>query len=196
VEVVEALLKWLKAKPTRLLEFVRPENLENLLGDKYKKLATDKDRAAMALPKIAQLWPLWMSGIPLCKIEAAFLGKLTGLGQCRHARHFATRIAGDLAFFAGLPARLLTARAKAANVTPTTPTVLATLGSAVREGCDGPDTLAVRINNRRSISRVAARRQYDDLKPYITPGSATEDLDGVRERIREALILYQFATAS
>jgi superfamily II DNA/RNA helicase len=189
VEVVEALLKWLKAKPTRLLEFVRPENLDNLLGDKYKKLATDKERAAMALPTIAQLWPLWMSGVPLCQIETAFLGKASGLGKCRHARHFATRIAGDLAFLAGLPARLLTARAKAAGVTPTTPTVLATLGSAVREGCDGPESLAVRLNSGRSISRVAARRQYDDLKPYIMSGSATEDLDAVRERIREALVL-------
>ena len=51
-QVVAALLAWLGEKPSLLMDLVRPENLEGLFGDKYKKLPTDADRAAVALPAV------------------------------------------------------------------------------------------------------------------------------------------------
>src|SRR3546814_20895173 len=74
------------------------------------------------------LLPLWMSGVPLRELEAAFLPSGKKLGRCEYARHFVSRIVPDLAFIAGLPTRLLTARAKAAEEPLVISTVLATLG--------------------------------------------------------------------
>ena len=82
-----------------------------------------------------------------------------------------TRVAPDLAFVAGLPARLLLARhAAAATGDPAAvPTILATLGSIVREGCDSPESLAMRLEARSQVSRVAARRLFDRAVPHLTP---------------------------
>src|SRR3546814_6682249 len=85
------------------MDLVRPESLQGLFGDKYKKLPTDADRAAVALPAVALLLPLWMSGVPLREIEAAFLPSGKKPGRCEYARTFVSRIVQDLAFIAGLP---------------------------------------------------------------------------------------------
>jgi hypothetical protein len=195
IEVVGAILKWLEGKPIVLLELVRPESLEGLLGDKYKRLPNDEKRAPLALAAVNQLLPLWMAGVPLCEIEAAYLGRKENLGRCEHARQFVSRVVPDLAFLAGLPARLLTARAKSARgeMSPLH-TVLTTLGSTVREGCESPEALATRVNCGRTISRVASRQEYDRIKRYVQAGSPTEDFEDTRQRMRSAEIAATFAS--
>lgn len=115
VEVVIALLDWLDEHPSQLLSLIRPESLEELFGRPYKKLADDVARANYALFWLRKLWPIWISGVPLCELEKAFLGRNTNLKQCKNARHFALRVVPDLAFIAGLPGRLLAARLRAAE---------------------------------------------------------------------------------
>jgi hypothetical protein len=154
-----ALLAWMRQAPRRLIELVRPESLEGLFGDAYKKRATDDERALQALNLIGKILPIWMSGAPLRSIEAVVEDKTTNLGYCVTARHFATRLAPDLAFVAGLPARLSLARlaATAPENEPEIPAVLAKLGSVIREGCDSPEALAARLEAGRTVSRVTAR---------------------------------------
>ena len=170
-QLIAALLGWIEQMPARLLELVRPESLEGLFGEAYKKLPTDEARALQALEMIRRILPVWMSGAPVRDIELAIQGKATGFGYCETARHFVTRVAPDLAFVAGLPARLLLARHAA--TTPDdpaeVPTILATLGSIVREGCDSPESLAVRLEAGRQVSRVAARRLFDEAAPISSP---------------------------
>jgi hypothetical protein len=98
VEVVAALLAWLSTNPIMLMDLVRPNSLEELFGDKYKKLRDDNERAQHALPVIAKLWPLWMSGVPLCRLEEEFLERRDQLGHCENARRFVSRMVPDLAF--------------------------------------------------------------------------------------------------
>src|SRR3546814_1953014 len=160
------------------MDLVRPESLQGLFGDKYKKLPTDVDRASFALPAVALLLPLWMSGGPLRELEAAFLPSGKKLGRCEYARHFVSRIVPDLAFIAGLPTRLLTARANAAEEPLVISTVLATLGGIVREGCNSPEATATRLNLGRKFSRVAARQHHDSILHLPEPGSLMEDLAG------------------
>lgn len=192
-DVMAALLGWLAAKPIVLMDMVRPESLEGLFGEKYKKLPSDEQRAGQALSAIKKLLPLWLAGAPLCEIEAAHLEKADGLGKCEYARHFAARVVPDLAFLAGLPAQLLTARAKRnGDTTQPLRTVLATLGGTIREGCDSPEALATRLNNGRTISRVAARNMYDKIKAYIPPGTPHEDFEITRQRIRGAEAVLGF----
>lgn len=194
-DVIATLLGWLTIKPIILMDMVRPESLEGLFGEKYKELSSDEQRAAQALPAIKNLLPFWMAGVPLCQIEAAHLGKTDGLGKCEFARHFASRIVPDLAFLAGLPAQLLTARAKSiGDTSQPLRTVLATLAGTIREGCDSPEALATRINNGRTISRVAARKIYDKIKPHIPPGTPHEDFEITRQRMRGAEAVLSFTS--
>jgi hypothetical protein len=188
-QVIAALLGWIEQRPERLLELVRPESLEGLFGEAYKKLPTDEARALQAIEMIRLILPVWMSGAPVREIESAIQGKDTGLGYCETARHFVTRVAPDLAFVAGLPARLLLARhaARTPEDAAEIPTVLVTLGSIVREGCDSPESLAVRLEAGRQISRVAARRLCDRSAPYLIPGTPTEAFETMQARVRNAM---------
>jgi superfamily II DNA/RNA helicase len=186
LEVVVALLDWLDAHPSQLLSLVRPESLEEMFGRLYKSLANDEARGEHALFWLRKLWPIWMSGVPLCELEKAFLGRSTNLKQCRNARQFAARLVPDLAFLAGLPGRLLATRLRAAGDETPVPTVLATLSGVVREGCDGADSLAVRLHATRAVSRVAARKHYETIRQHIQPGDRNESFDDTIKRIRQA----------
>ena len=191
-QVVTALLDWLDQYPSQLLSLVRPESLEEVFGTPYKALADDAARGKHALVWLRKLWPIWMSGAPLCEVEKAFLGRTTNLKQCKNARQFALRLVPDLAFLAGLPGRLLMARLRAASDETPVSTVLATLSGVVREGCDGPDSLAVRLNLTRSVSRVAARKHYDAIRQHIQLGNPNESFEETLERIRNADIAASF----
>jgi hypothetical protein len=195
-EAVAVLLDWLEREPIVLMDLVRPESLEGLFGEAYKKLPNDVERAKQALSAISILLPLWMSGAPLCKLEAEFLSSANGLGRCEHARQFVSRVVPDLAFLAGLPARLLTARAKQSGYPVPQRTVLATLGSAVREGCNSPEALATRINCGRSVSRVKSRMTFDAIIGLAPPGNPTEDFEITRYRMRAADAVSGFFSSS
>ncbi|OAI30629.1 helicase, partial [Methylosinus sp. R-45379] len=193
-QATTALLAWVRQVPFRLMELVRPESLEGLFGDAYKKLASDHERAIEALDLIDKILPIWMSGVPLCDIEAVAEGKTAKLDYCVTARHFVTRVAPDLAFVAGLPARLLLARfaATAPDDEPEIPAVLATLGSMVREGCDSPEALAVRLDVGRTVSRVAARLKFEKARPYLAPLPPNEPFEATLERVRNAMAITAF----
>ena len=192
IEVISALLDWLDTHPSQLLSLARPESLEEMFGTPYKNLTDDEARGKHALSWLRKLLPIWMSGVPLCELEKAFLERSTNLKQCKNARHFASRLVPDLAFLAGLPVRLLAARLRAADDQTPVPSVLATLSSVVREGCDSPDSLAVRLHLTRSVSRVAARKHYDAIRQHIQPGNRNESFDDTLERIRHADVVASF----
>lgn len=191
-EVVTALLDWLDTQPGLLLGMVRPESLEEMFGTPYKKLADDQARGKHALFWLRKLWPIWMSGVPLCELEKEFLGRATNLKQCKNARHFASRLVPELVFLAGLPGRLLAARLRAAGDETPLPTVLATLSGVVREGCDGAESLAVRLHLTRAVSRVAARKHYEAIRQHIQPGHPRESFEDTIERIRHADVIASF----
>lgn len=106
--------------------------------------------------------------------------------------HFVSRIVPDLAVLVGLPGLLLAARRKAAGDKTPAPAVLAALGGIVREGCDSPETSAMRINCGREVSRVAARALYEKVTHHVRAGSETETFERTRERIRQAQLISAF----
>ncbi|MDR0809383.1 MAG: hypothetical protein LBE86_09730 [Gemmobacter sp.] len=112
--------------------------------------------------------------------------------QCKNARHFVSRLVPDLAFLAGLPGRLLAARLRAIEDDTPVPSILATLSSVIREGCDGPDSLAVRLHLTRSVSRVSARNHYDTIRHHIQPDNPNESFEDTLERIRQADVIASF----
>lgn len=185
---IKTLMDWLKTNPAKLLELVRPENVEGLFTGDYKKLQTDQERGAFAMPVIADMLQKWMAGLPLNVIETSHPKE--DAVKCEYSRHFVLRIVPDLAFVAGLPARLLAAQN--GDEDATFPITLATLGSCVREGCDSPENLAARLGSGRSVSRVAARAHYEELLPYFQAGQIDEIFEQTMIRYRKASTLVLF----
>lgn len=124
---------------------------------------------------------------PLKEIEACHPKE--DRAKCKDARHFVLRIVPDLAFVAGLPARLLAAHDEEEKAIPL---VVATLGSCVREGCESPENLASRLAIGRSVSRVAARKKYEELLPHFEDGEPNEPFENAMDRCRKASALSLF----
>ncbi|MFA6122180.1 helicase-related protein [Sphingomonas sp.] len=188
---VDALVAWLNEKPAKLLELVRPENVQGLFGGAYEKLATDDQRGRYALPVIEPMLKRWMAGEPLKKIEEAYPGG-GDREKCEYSRHFVLRLVPDLAFLAGLPARILHARNAKDGIEAPIRSVLTTLSGSVREGCSGAECLAVRKNAGSSVSRVAARGLYDQIAQAIPAGTENEDFEATTDRVRSAWALLAF----
>lgn len=191
-EIVQILLSWIEEKPECLFELTRPENIEGLFGEEYKRLETDRERAEYALPSVKFLLSAWLSGVSLSEIEKQYQGE-DDVGLCKTARHFALRVVPDLAFVGGLPAQLLRAKTLHEGGDPATitmPTVIAVLPSIIREGCDSAETLATRLNLTRTWSRTKSREQHEKYAPYILGGDPEEDFEATRERLRMAAALF------
>lgn len=185
---IKTLMDWLKTNPAKLLELVRPENVEGLFSGDYKKLQSDQERGAFAMPVIADMLQKCMAGLPFNVIETSHPKE--DAVKCEYSRHFVLRIVPDLAFVAGLPARLLAAQN--GDEDATFPITLATLGSCVREGSDSPENLAARLGSGRSVSRVAARAHYEELLPYFQAGQIDEIFEQTMDRYRKASSLILF----
>ena len=150
------------------------------------------EKGKYALPIIADLLDHWMQGAPLNEIEARYPDG-PDRGKCKHARHFALRLVPDIAFLAGLPARLLAARQSAQGQEVAVPLTLSTLASAVRQGCDSPECLAVRaISSHRMVSRVGARARYEAIASHIKQADKAESFEETIQRVRTAAALLSF----
>lgn len=190
-DCMAALFRWLERKPEYVLQLIRPNDVEGLFGKAYKELAGPIEQAKYALPVLCALSDKWMAGKPLCELEQAAGTPADKLRTCEVARHFAVRVVSDIAFVAGLPARILAAR-KAADPSVLISTAISTLAGAVRRGCRSPEMLANAVHLGREVSRVAARATFDRIEKHIPPGDATEDFDATLERVRTAHLVAMF----
>lgn len=182
---IAALFRWLEKNPGFLLQLMRPTDVEGLFGKDYRMLANSTEQARVALPTLRALTDKWMAGEPLCKLERAAGTAAGSLRTCEIARHFVNRVVPDIAFVAGLPARILAASALT-ETEVTMPIVIATLAGAVRRGCDSPEALASVVHQGREVSRVAARIEFDKVRKYIPAGNDDEAFDATLDRIRQA----------
>ncbi|MET3836068.1 superfamily II DNA/RNA helicase [Brevundimonas sp. UYEF29] len=185
VSCVAALFQWLEKNPSFVLQLMRPSDVEGLFGKDYRALANTVEQARFALPVLRALTEKWMAAEPLCKLELAAGTPAASLRSCEIARHFANRVVPDIAFVAGLPARILAARAVEDDDVVIS-TTIATLAGAVRRGCDSPEVLASAVHQGREVSRVGARSAFDSVRKYLPAGNNDEDFDATLDRVRQA----------
>lgn len=191
LDCVETLFDWIEQRPEWLLQLIRPNDVEGLFGTDYRKLDNDRKKAKKALPVIKALLGAWMQGKPLCDLERAIGTPEKDIKTCETARHFAVRLAADLAFIAGLPARILAAKAVAAGTEPKIPLVLATLSGVVRKGCRSPEVLANAVH-LKDQSRPAARATFAGIEAHVQAGDEYETFDDTLVRVRQAHDLALF----
>jgi hypothetical protein len=182
---MKALFRWLEKNPEFVLQLLRPSDIEGLFGKAYKELAGPITQAKHALPILRALTKRWMAGEPLCQLELATGAAADKLRTCEVARHFAVRVVSDIAFVAGLPARILAVR-HAADPTVVISTAIATLAGAVRRGCDSPEALANAVHLGRETSRVGARAEFERIGKYIKSANPAELFEVTLERVRDA----------
>lgn len=190
-DCLQVLFNWIEKNPKWLLQLIRPTDLEGLFGGDYRALQRDEEKAKKALPVIKTLLYAWMEGKPLCDLERAIGTKANAIKTCETARHFAVRLVPDLAFVAGLPARILAAKTIAIGDEQQIPITLLTLSGVVRKGCSSPELLANAVH-LKGISRPAARDVFVQIQPYIQPGSEYESFEGLLARVRQAHIMALF----
>lgn len=182
---MEALFAWIETKPEWLLQLIRPNDLEGLFGGEYRDLPTDEEKAKYALPTLKILLANWMAGKPLCDLERAIGTAESKIKTCETARHFAVRLASDLAFVAGLPARILAASALAAGKEAAIPITLLTLSGAVRRGCASPELLANALH-LADHSRPVAKALFAQIRKHVQPGNPFESFEDTQARVRQA----------
>jgi superfamily II DNA/RNA helicase len=184
-DCMNALFDWIEAHPTWLMHLIRPNDIEGLFGKDYRAIEGDAAKAKVALPQIRPLLTAWMAGEPLCKLERAIGTPEHQIKTCETARHFAVRLVPDLSFVAGLPARILAAKATAAAEEAAVPTTLQTLSGVVRKGCASPEQLANALI-LGAESRPSARTKFTKIARFIVPGDPFESFDDVLTRVRNA----------
>ncbi|HHT8901472.1 TPA: DEAD/DEAH box helicase [Burkholderia cenocepacia] len=190
-DCVQTLFGWIEKRPEWLLQLIRPNDVEGLFGTDYRSLQGDRKKARRALPVIKALLEAWMAGKPLCDLERAIGTAEKNIKTCETARHFAVRLAADLAFVAGLPARILAAKALAAGEEPVIPITLLTLSGVVRKGCASPELLA-NAAYLKGRSRPGAQAAFALVQQYIQPGTEYESFEDVLGRVRQAHTLALF----
>ncbi|MDI6029415.1 hypothetical protein QBK99_25015 [Corticibacterium sp. UT-5YL-CI-8] len=182
---INVLFDWIEAHPAWLMHLIRPNDIEGLFGKDYREIDGNAAKAKVALPEIRPLLTAWMAGKPLCELERAIGTKEHLIKTCETARHFAVRLVPDLAFVAGLPARILAAKEMAAGEVPAIPIIVQTLSGVVRKGCASPEQLANAVH-LKSHSRPSARQTFATVAHLIPPGDPFEDFDDVLTRVRHA----------
>lgn len=190
-DCIATLYAWIEKRPEWLLQLIRPNDVEGLFGTDYRALDGDRRKAKRALPIIRALLAAWMAGKPLNDLERAIGTAEKDIKTCETARHFAVRLAADLAFVAGLPARILAAKAAAAGEVPVIPTTLLTLSGVVRKGCASPELLANAVH-LKDHSRPAACAAFAKIEALIQPGNEYETFEETLARVRQAHQLALF----
>lgn len=190
-DCMNTLFDWVEAHPAWLMHLIRPNDIEGLFGKDYRAIVGNAAKAKVALPQIRPLLTAWMAGKPLCELERAIGTKEHLIKTCETARHFAVRLVPDLAFVAGLPARILAARAVAAGDEPAIPIVLQTLSGVVRKGCATPEQLANAVH-LKSDSRPSARARFAEIQHYVLAGEPFENFESVLDRVRHAHAVAMF----
>lgn len=184
-DCMNALFDWIEAHPAWLMHLIRPNDIEGLFGKDYRAIEGDTAKAKIALPQIRPLLTAWMAGEPLCELERAIGTPEHRIKTCETARHFAVRLVPDLAFIAGLPARILAAKAIAAAEEAAVPTTLQTLSGVVRKGCASAEQLANAVI-LKAESRPSARAEFTKIARFIAPGDPFESFEDVLTRVRNA----------
>lgn len=190
-ECMDVLFDWIEAHPAWLMHLIRPNDIEGLFGKDYREIDGNAAKAKVALLEIRPLLTAWMAGKPLCELERAIGTKEHLIKTCETARHFAVRLVPDLSFVAGLPARIIAAKATAADEEPVIPSTLQTLSGVVRKGCASPEQLANAVL-LKSESRPRARAKFTEIEHLIGPGEPFESFEDTLARLRQAHDVAKF----
>jgi superfamily II DNA/RNA helicase len=190
-ECIDVLFAWIEEHPFWLMHLIRPNDIEGLFGKDYRAIDGNVAKAKVAIPQIRPLLSSWMAGKPLCDLERAIGTKEHLIKTCETARHFAVRLVPDLSFVAGLPARIIAAKAAASGEEVVIPITLQTLSGVVRKGCASPEQLANAVH-LKSESRPSARQAFTAIEHLIIPGDPNESFDDTLMRVRQAHDISKF----
>jgi len=182
------LFRWLQQHPDEMFRLLKIDNIEHLLGQGFKKLETNTERASFALPLLEAALGKWMSGASLLEIQGTLSNKTRDIKRSTSARKFVIRIVPDLAHVLAAPHQIFLriVNAQKDNPSESRPR-LAYLHLCIRRGYSGAEMATYAMRNRRAKwARRETHRRYSDIAPYLEPAPAEETLAMLEARVEAA----------
>lgn len=204
VDFIESLhhaLLILPARPSTTEGWVRwffgwvseeKERLQAVLGHRFSpELWKSIEKADLFGGRLADAVWAWMMAETFKQLNARTGGAGKKLGVCEYSRKFVLKMIPDLAFSAGLAARIRRKQLEEVGDTKM-PLVLGTLALCIREGVAEPEIAALRAEKQHTVmSRQSLRRAWLRLQEFIEPRDAFESFGRTRKRVSTAIAVTE-----
>ncbi len=182
------IFDWLLSRREYTLRLLRPEDLEQQFGQRYRRLETDNERILYAVPKLRDALDHWMNGEPLNVVQSVLAGAPRDLKKSTSARKFVVRLLPTLAHLF-TAASMINARQAPELMTThhdAAPTLLYA-NQCVRLGFSSLEMYALyeQIRSRRP-SRREVHREFRGLEGHLSAPTGIENWAEVNARIAAA----------
>ncbi len=182
------MFDWLLSRPEHTLRLLRPEDLDQQFGLRFRRLETDRERILYVVPKLRNALDQWMNGEPLNVVQLVLAGAPRDLKKSTSARKFVVRLLPTLAHLF-TAASMITAR-QSPELMTTTPDAAPTLlyaNQCVRLGFSSLEMYAFYEQIRsRTPSRREVHREFRDLDGYLSASAGIESWAEVKARVAAA----------
>ena len=182
------MFDWLLSRPEHTLRLLRPEDLDQQFGLRFRRLETDRERILYVVPKLRNALDQWMNGEPLNIVQSVLAGAPRDLKKSTSARKFVVRLLPTLAHLF-TAASMITAR-QSPELMTTTPDAAPTLlyaNQCVRLGFSSLEMYAFYEQIRsRTPSRREVHREFRDLDGYLSASAGIESWAEVKARVAAA----------
>lgn len=189
VDLCDWMFSWLLKNPTNLSRLIKPQNIESLFGEDFKKL-NDEERAFFALPKLHSALNKWMNGAPLIDVQTELSTKTRDVKHSTSARKFVIRVVPDLAHLIGTPLQILLRYINLEKSDPREASpVLVYSSRSVRKGYASAEmaVYAVKVGSHH-WARREIHRAFFEISPYIVKPNANETVVEMENRIQNAIL--------
>ena len=181
------MFHWMTINADQTVRMLRPEDLEQQFGSKYKRLTTERERVDYALPKLERALELWMSGRPLVAIESSLHGAVADRRKSNSARKFVVRLLPSLAHAFAAPALIVRrhwpdSMSDPQDVAP----ALFALSHCVRNGFSSLEMYALYDHLQRPPHRREIHRQFQRIAQYLQPAPDDETWTEAKARVAAA----------
>ncbi|AQQ05417.1 helicase [Roseibium algicola] len=187
-ELCNWMFDWMLAKPEHMPRVIKPEGLEYLFGNDFKKLKDDQSRADYALPKLRAALEAWMGGAPLIEIQKELSDKTRDKKRSTSARKFVIRIIPDLAHLLGAPLQILQGHINMQSSDPVEQVpALIHANRCVRRGYASAEMAAFNtLMWSAKWSRREVHRNFSNVVTYLKAASPGETIEALEARVEAA----------
>ena len=183
------MFQWMTTHADQTVRMLRPQDLEQQFGSKYKQLTTERERVRYALPKLQRALELWMAGEPLVAIEPSLHGAARDRSKSTSARKFVVRLLPALAHAFAAPSLIIRRHWTDATTDPqdVAPALFA-LAHCVRNGFPSLEMYALYDHLRRSPHRREVHRRFRHISRNLRPARGVETWTETKERVAAAAV--------
>lgn len=178
------MIKWLSVHPEEALQLLRPSDLEELFGSRFRKLDSDEARVALALPKLGSALHLWMNGETLSAVQPALTDSPHGRKKAASARKFVANLLPTLAYLFAAASTIVAREPRDGLTLPDAASRLSYVDQCVRLGFSSLEMYALYEEMRPvAPSRREVHREFGKLQTHLPTPVGIETWPELRARV-------------